>query len=98
MDKAILVIDMPDTCSDCYFCSNPTTVSVGNGLFKKISKCVLAKDDIEDPWRNIYWQMEHKEDWCPLKSAPKPINVNYGSDEQDWEKGYNACVEEILDI
>ena len=38
-----------------------------------------------------------KFDWCPLKLAPKPIEVNYGSDEQDWEKGYNSCVEQIMD-
>ena len=35
---------------------------------------------------------------CPLRPMPKKIEVSYGSDEQDWEKGYNSCLEEILDI
>ena len=39
-----------------------------------------------------------KPDWCPLKPAPKKIKVMYGDDSQDYDEGYNACVEEILDI
>ena len=95
MNKAIAIIDMPETCAECFFCCTMQEISVGNGLYKKIGKCSLAKD-IEDPWRNIWWQVEHKEEWCPLKQVPKLIDVNYGSDEQDWEKGYNSCLEEIL--
>ncbi len=42
--------------------------------------------------------IEHRPNWCPLKPAPELIEINYGSDEQDWEKGYNSCLEGILDI
>lgn len=42
------------------------------------------------------WALD-KPDWCPLKPAPKKMEVSYGSDEQDWENGYNSCVEQIMD-
>lgn len=41
--------------------------------------------------------MSTKPEWCPLKPLPKKIKVSYGSDEQDWEKGYNSCIEQIMD-
>ena len=50
--------------------------------------CRIANDWI--------WTMD-KPDWCPLKPVPKLIEINYGSDEQDWEKGYSSCLEGILD-
>ena len=67
MSKAIAIIDMPDCCAECYFRFGTADVYTGNGLYKKISSCKLAPKDIEDPWRDIHWQAEHKEEWCPLK-------------------------------
>lgn len=68
MSKVALIIDEPETCSECPFVSSPIYVSsnVKINCYKKISKCLYAPDDIEDPWRNISWQRENRESWCPL--------------------------------
>lgn len=98
MRKAIAIIDMPETCGECLFCSAIIEMYVGNGFYKKFGKCVLAKD-IEDPWRNVHWQSEHKEDWCPLKEIPEKYNMTAPHDrdyDMEYEYGYNACIDEIL--
>lgn len=112
MDKAIAIIDMPETCGECLFCSAITEMYLGNGFYKKFGKCVLAKD-IEDPWRNVYWQSEHKEEWCPLKPVPEKIDIPDFDDtikaksdnacevgmymyDRGHHRGYNACIEKIL--
>lgn len=101
MSKAIAIIDMPETCGECLFCSALTEMYLGNGFYKKFGKCMLAKD-IEDPWRNVYWQSEHKEDWCPLKPVPEKQYEGGtwtadGYVEDGFPIGWNACIEEILD-
>ena len=97
MSKAIAVIDMPKTCAECFFCCTIQEISVGNGLYKKVGKCSLAKD-IEDPWRDIYWQVEHKEEWCPLKAIPeiKLSKIPYEADYQSYRQGFGDCLDEIL--
>lgn len=99
MSKAILVLDMPETCSECYFCSKPTEFYVSGGLYTKISRCRLAPDTVEDPWRDIPWQIEHKETWCPFKPVPEKYDLDVPHDrdyDQEFEKGYNECIDEIL--
>lgn len=66
MDKAILVIDMPKNCAECFLSGDIQELMVGNGLYKKIARCLLA-ENIEDPWRDLIWQLDNKEEWCPLK-------------------------------
>ena len=95
MDKAIAIIDMPTTCAECFFCCTIQEISFGNGLYKKVGKCSLAKD-IEDPWRDIYWQVTHKEDWCPLKPIPEKKTYIGGLYDDGYADGYNDCIDEIL--
>ena len=47
---------------------------------------------------NIKPPYKERPDECPLKPIPKKVKVMYGDDSQDWQKGYNSCLEEILDI
>ena len=61
-------LKMPKTCSECFFCCTIEEVYVGDGLYKKIGKCSLA-DGVEDPWRDVHWQIKNKEEWCPLKEV-----------------------------
>lgn len=84
MSKAILVMDMPKNCNECEMCIDK--YSLGYWCHAFSGGFIGFNDTIPKP------------DWCPLKPVPKKIEVSYGSDEQDWEKGYNSCVEEILDI
>lgn len=79
MSKAILVIDMPERCSDC-------------PCFRYgVDNYCVVTEEVNYSYDN------RKPVDCPLKPVPKPIEVNYGSDEQDWEKGYNSCLNGILD-
>ena len=104
MSKAIAIIDMPETCGECLFCSALTEMYLGNGFYKKLGKCVLAKD-IEDPWRNAYWQSEHKEEWCPLKPVPKKQMKRGVADDcykdglkHGFVDGWNAYFDKIINI
>lgn len=67
MSKIIVPIEMPDSCSECYFRSKAEELIVDCGSYRKISRCLLAPNDMEDPWRDIHWQIEHRESWCPLE-------------------------------
>lgn len=70
MVKIIVPIEMPETCLDCPFrgASEFIVYSLGDEvLYKKISRCKFAPKEIEDPWRNVQWQANNKEDWCPLE-------------------------------
>ena len=58
--------EMPCNCFECFFRSPFEEIGVGVGLYKKISRCWFAPEDIEDPWRDVTWQMKHREDFCPL--------------------------------
>lgn len=63
----------PETCSECPFKSLLEPIAVESNLFKYISKCSLAPDEIEDPWRDIAWQLENKESFCPICNADKAL-------------------------
>lgn len=63
----------PETCSECPFKCAPEPIAVESNLFKYISKCSLAPDEIEDPWRDITWQLENREPFCPICDANKAL-------------------------
>ncbi len=63
----IVPSELPTCCADCFFHTSYEDISVGNGLYKKISRCIFAPERIEDPWRNVTWMIENKEEWCPIK-------------------------------
>lgn len=66
---AIIVpdLEMPLNCLECIFKLPATELVVGKGgLYKKISHCRFAPKSIEDPWRDLQWMSENKEEYCPL--------------------------------
>lgn len=63
----------PETCSECPFKSSPELIALKSNLFKYISRCSLAPEEIEDPWRDITWQLENKETFCPICNADKAL-------------------------
>lgn len=69
MSKIIVPIEMPEACAECPFREPIEYFPAGGGLYKKFSCCYFAPDPLEDPWRDIRWQMKNKEDWCPLELA-----------------------------
>lgn len=93
MSKSILVIDTPEACIDCPCHFVEDTGIVWCGIKKKV---LLAKD-IE----------VFKPDWCPLRDLPEKKSpkkfcnvVNgrklWGFHMSGFNKGFNACINEIL--
>lgn len=100
MSKAILVMDMPEKCSECSVCH----VVDGNA----ICQAKITGDSVEGRLTATYT----KPDWCPLRELPEKknsMNLNtimesckdrdsiMGSVlKQFIVDGYNACIDELL--
>lgn len=88
MDKAILVIDMPDKCWKCPICASYQTSAFSIREYW----CTANENEDVDP--------DKKPDWCPLKCVPKKRKEKYASDVGDRDcgfiDGWNACIDEIL--
>ena len=84
MSKAILVIDMPESCNECKIrfkdeysdwcsCLNPEP----NGVWKYVNSGT-------------------KPEWCPLKPLPEKKTGFQHAAEYDYASGWNECIDEIL--
>ena len=62
----IVPLEMPKTCSECFFLSKSEYIGIGKGLYKRICCCNLAPENIQDPYRTFEWFCDNKEKWCPL--------------------------------
>lgn len=89
MNKAILVIDMPNSCYECPICATWD-------VFPSVEEyyCTATNDSVN---------RSSKPDWCPLKPLPEKYEIdrNKCSDlfyEFELEYGYNACIDEILGV
>lgn len=99
MDKAILVIDMPICCDECFALDD-------NGDYPF---CLITQEQRGYTFRT----REQKMDRCPLKPMPKKIDVpDYDNtvkakNENAYEvgaymydrgiyRGYNLCIDKIL--
>ena len=83
MAKAILIIDMPNSCAECrLFGSHYSDMT-----------CRANGRSINYPYPK-----EKKQEWCPLREAPKKIVYTEGLSQSKLSevKGYNACIDEIL--
>ncbi len=82
MPKAVLVMDdMPECCADCYC-----------GHFERDTKelnlvCGATGEDANNVG---------KPDWCPLRELPEKANHPDYCDNGRFDKGWNACLDEIL--
>lgn len=79
MSKAMIVIDMPESCRECPLCREE------HMTYRDY--CCLANMRI--------WTIE-KPDWCPLRELPEEELIWYEDEGSDYERGYNACLDEIL--
>lgn len=88
MSKAMLIMDMPESCEKCKLSS--CLVPIGVGI------CCVDRGKFDD--------MTKVQDWCPLKEVPKKIDYasHFKEDPQSidfsmgYTKGYNTCINEIL--
>lgn len=84
MDKAILVIYMPDCCGEC-----PIHASYADSAFSiREYWCTTIGEDVNP---------KIKPDWCPLKPAPEKYESYY---LHEWSAGYkigwNDCVNYVV--
>lgn len=85
MDKAILVIDMPRCCYECFAFDDSGDHPM----------CLVTEECRGYKFR----AREEKMDKCPLKQTPEKYdleNILYTSWIEEYKHGYNDCVDEIL--
>lgn len=83
MNKAILVIDMPESCDKC---------PLFGGYYSDMCCKGMGNRGINYPYPKDF-----RQDWCPLKIAPQKQSAWYDDDEGNaWIRGYNNCVREIM--
>ena len=85
MNKAILVIDMPSCCYECFAFDDSGDHPM----------CLITEECRGYKFR----AREEKMDKCPLKQAPEKYDLEsilYASWIEEYERGYNDCVDEIL--
>lgn len=86
MAKAIFIIDAPKNCKECNmrrYHSSRFSFSCG----------LIYGSEIEEE------EAKKRQEWCPLREAPKPKEDNlalYIPYNEGFINGYNTCVEEIL--
>lgn len=80
MDKAILVIDMPDSCDNC---------PLFHGFYTDMT-CGANHYGINYPYPKDF-----RQDWCPLKPMPKKMKGHDSIYYQwgDYEDGWNDCID-----
>lgn len=95
MDKAALIMDMPESCSKCKFMYE----------FQGIKKCQLMNvlnGGASRLSQDTFTKKRHE--MCPLRELPEkkvadkrlaisPLTEGY---LKDFEKGWNACLDAIL--
>ena len=88
MAKAILVIDMPESCSKCKF----------QYEFQGVKKCQLMNvlnGGASRLSQNTYTLKRHEK--CPLRELSEKVHNDNGYDEYSdgYDTGWNACLKEI---
>ena len=82
--KAILIINMPDTCEDCQLRSYNQCYGL------RYNRTIIEKWDGSDEFK-----LRNK--ICPLKPIPQKKNTNIRFSTIYSERiGYNSCIDEIL--
>lgn len=86
MSKSILVIDTPEK---CYVC--PCGSMIENKFGYADCECEAEEREIAEKEF-----MSGKPDWCPLKSLPQKMVEENRWFSEDYAKGRNDCIDEIL--
>lgn len=92
MAKAVLVMDMPESCSKCKFMYE----------FQGIKKCQLMNvlnNGASKLSQSTFTEKRH--DWCPLRELPEreeelPVEkYEFGGLGKAFTSGWNACLDKI---
>ena len=90
MSKAILIMNMPDSCDKCQLFGNH---------YSDLCCRALNNRGINYPCPDNF-----RQDWCPLRKVPekqcldtsKITDRDYLQYAGEYESGWNACLDEIL--
>lgn len=87
MAKAVLIMDMPESCKKCVFC-------------RGLNACKLKKYLVRDRICTIYTVDKQimeggKPDWCPLRELPERSDHPEHCDNGRFDAGWNACLDAI---
>ena len=91
MPKAVLVMDMPESCKKCVFC-------------RGLNACKLNKYLVGDRICTIYTVDKQimeggKPDWCPLRELPEKMpDLEHGYENVEKSiirTGWNACLDAL---
>ena len=85
MSKAILVMDMPDSCDKCPLFCNYYSDMCCSGLNNKTI--------------NYPYPEKFRQEWCPLKDIPEKLKSTNSLDEYEdgFVAGWNNFIEENLE-
>ena len=94
MAKAVLVMDMPESCFGCNFLYCNADAGIDSCQAMEVSR-IVDSETYEKP------------EWCPLRELPEKkeefeLRKCKGSMKGTWKvplienKGFNACLDEIL--
>lgn len=82
--KAVLVIDMPNNCSECPYYHKADTYWG--------DRCSLKFKDVDD-----YLKLgSGRPSWCPLRPMPQKVELDINEYYKGMADGWNACIEEIV--
>ena len=81
MSKAVLVMDMPESCFGCNFLYCNADAGIDSCQAIKLSR-IVDSETYEKP------------DWCPLRELPEKANHPAYCDNGRFDKGWNACLDE----
>ena len=93
MSKAVLVMDMPESCRECPFC-------------RGLNECKVKKYLVRDRLFTIFTvdaqiMKGGKPSWCPLRELPEKIpDLEHGYENVEKSIiriGWNACLDMILE-
>ena len=84
MKKAVLLMDVPETCLDCNLCVLDTDGSI-SCYYNKREICSNVGENNSRP------------NWCPLRPLPdrKEITETYKWEDRSFKCGWNWCLDEI---
>lgn len=90
MQKAVLVIDMPENCSKCKFMYEFYGVKKCQllNILQNGGKAIIPTDSLTS---------ERKE-CCPLHEVPEKADIHKAKTMTvlNWCEGYNACIDKIV--
>lgn len=80
MSKAMLIMDMPESCAECQL--SRCLIHKGVGI------CGVNSERFDD--------IKKVQEWCPLREVPKKMAEETRWFDIEYAKGWNACIDEIL--